>query len=253
MRLSYFAFLVLPLTLSACQSTDLQDLRDHAVQLVKHQTPSKTLAAYTWQVDTGAKKPMTLNFSADGQLSVLTTCNTLATPWRVENNELVTGTTMMTQMACREADMRQEGIAGNLLDQRKVPFVLDASNSQQPTLTLMDRSGKRYVFKGSMTPETRYQGEGQVMFYEIHPQTKSCTGLVQQQCLQVKEIRYSSNGVKTYQDANWSLFYGTIQGFQHNPKERQVIRVKRYEIKNPAADQSKYAYVHDMTIERGIL
>jgi len=46
------------------------------------------------------------------------------------------------------------------------------------------------------------------------------------------------------------LFYDQIEGFEHNPAERQVIRVKRYEIKHPAADQSKYAYVHDMTVER---
>lgn len=89
------------------------------------------------------------------------------------------------------------------------------------------------------------------MFYEIHPQTKSCTGVVAQQCLQVKEIRYNQQGLKTYQDANWSLFYDTIQGYQHSPNERQVIRVKRYSIKNPAADQSKYVYIHDMTVERG--
>ena len=28
------------------------------------------------------------------------------------------------------------------------------------------------------------------------------------------------------------------------------MRVKRYEIANPAADQSKYAYIQDMIIER---
>ncbi|HAB42517.1 MAG TPA: hypothetical protein DCE70_02950, partial [Acinetobacter sp.] len=41
-----------------------------------------------------------------------------------------------------------------------------------------------------------------------------------------------------------------IEGFQHTPNERQIIRVKRYEIKNPAADQSKYAYIFDMAVER---
>lgn len=46
------------------------------------------------------------------------------------------------------------------------------------------------------------------------------------------------------------LFYDQIEGYQHNPAERQIIRIKRYEIKNPAADQSKYAYIHDMTVER---
>ena len=253
MRLSYLAFILLPLTLAACQANDIQTVRDHAVQIFQQQSPSKTLSAYTWQSNTGDKKPMTLNFGSDGRLSVSTTCNTLSTAWRVDSHELVTGNTIMTQMACSKADMRQEAIAGKLLDNRKVPFVLDTSQRERPTLTLMDATGQRYSFTGSMTAETQYQSEGQVMFYEIHPQTKACSGVIRQQCLQVKEVRYNSQGLKTYQDANWSLFYGQIQGFEHNPKERQVIRVKRYEIQNPAADQSKYAYVHDMTIERAAI
>ena len=66
----------------------------------------------------------------------------------------------------------------------------------------------------------------------------------------MREIKYAENGIKTQVDKDWTLFYNHIEGFEHNPNERQIIRVKRYEIKNPAADQSKYAYVHDMTIER---
>jgi hypothetical protein len=70
------------------------------------------------------------------------------------------------------------------------------------------------------------------------------------QCLQVREIKYADNGVKTQVDKDWTYFYDQIEGFTHNPGERQVVRLKRYEIKNPAADQSKYAYVQDMIIER---
>jgi heat shock protein HslJ len=253
MRLAYLSFILLPFSLAACQANDIENVKDHTIKTLKNQTPSRTLSSYTWQTNTGAKKPLTLNFGSDGTLGVSTTCNSLSTTWRVESNELVTGNTMMTQMACSNADMRQEAIAGKLLSKRNVPFIINTQSGENPTLTLMDITGKRYLFTGIMTPETRYQGEGQTMFYEIHPQTKTCTGLVQQQCLQVKEIRYNQQGLKTYQDANWSLFYGQIQGYEHNPRERQVIRVKRFEVKNPAADQSKYAYVHDMTIERGLV
>ncbi len=253
MRLSYIALVLLPLSLAACQTHDIQNVRDQAVQLLQQKNPTKTLAAYTWQTDTGAPKPLILNFAQDGRLAISTSCNSITTSWQVDGQDLVTGNSMMTQMACPTAAMRQEAFAAQLFDQAKIPFVIDASDSQKPTLTLMDNTGKRYVFTGSMTAETQYQGEGQVMFYEIHPQTKTCTGMMRQQCLQVKEIRYNQQGLKIHQDANWSLFYGQIQGFEHNPKERQVIRVKRYDIKNPAADQSKYAYVYDMTIERGML
>ena len=251
MRFSFVALALLPLALTACQSYDIQQVRDETVQLLKKQYPAQTLTQYTWHLDTGAQRDMVVTLAPEGRLSVQTTCNSIRSTWRDENNTLITGHSMMTQMACNQSNMRQEMLATQLLDQRAVPFVLDTSNPKQPTLTLMDATGQRYVFTGKITPEALYQGEAETLFYEIHPQTKTCTGIVNQQCLQVKEIRYNQQGLKTYQDANWSLFYDTIQGFEHHPNERQVIRVKRYTIKNPAADQSKYAYVHDLTVERG--
>ena len=41
-----------------------------------------------------------------------------------------------------------------------------------------------------MTPETKYQGQAETIFLEVSPQTKACTGVAQQTCLQVKEIKY---------------------------------------------------------------
>jgi heat shock protein HslJ len=250
MRIQYFAIALLPFSLAACQSNDVQTVRDQAVQIFKQQSPSKVLTAYTWQLDTGTNKPMQLNFQDDHRLSVQTTCNSLTMSWQVESNEIITSQGMMTQMACSETAGRQEGIALRILNERKIPFVLNLQNAQNPTLTLMDASGKRYEFKGKMTPETKYNSQGETIFLEISPQMKACTGIVPQSCLQVREIKYNNQGIKTHVDANWSLFYDQIQGFEHSPNERQVIRVKRYEIRNPAADQSKYAYVHDMTVER---
>lgn len=66
----------------------------------------------------------------------------------------------------------------------------------------------------------------------------------------MREVKYNEQGLKTQVDKDWNLFYDQIEGFQHTPNERQVIRVKRFEIKNPAADQSKYAYIFDMAVER---
>ena len=250
MRLYYLAFALLPLGLAACQSNQMDTVRDQTVQIVQQQNAKKTLTAYTWSLDTGTTKPMQLNFHQDGRLSISTSCNSISTAWTVANNELTTGNSMMTQMACPPAAMQQEQLAIQLFDKQKASFVLDAHNPQQPTLTFMDQTGKRYTFQGKMTPETKYQGQGETIFLEVSPETKSCTGVAPQTCLQVREIKYNEQGLKTYQAQNWSLFYDTIEGYQHTSKERQVIRVKRYTLKNPAADQSKYAYVHDMTIER---
>ncbi len=249
MKLKYLILALLPLGLAACQSSDMQKFGDNVVTILQQQNPSKTISAYEWHLDTGAAKHMIAKFDAEGRFSVATTCNTLGGAWKVDSNQLVIGNLMSSMMACSNEAMKQEQLAGQIFN-KTVPFVLETANANAPTLTLMTTNGQRYVFTGKMTPETQYQGQADTIFLEISPQTKQCTGVARQTCLQVKEIKYNESGVKTQVDKDWTLFYDQIQGFQHSPNERQIIRVKRFVIKNPAADQSKYAYIYDMAVER---
>jgi heat shock protein HslJ len=250
MKLKFLAIALFPLTLAACQTADLQKAGDLAVSVLQQQNANKTLASYQWSTDTGAPKPLVLNFSDDNRLSINTSCNTMASSWKVESNIIETGTLMSTMMACSGDLMKQEGIAGQIFESGKTAFKLNLNDVNTPTLTLTAKNGTPYVFTGKMTPETKYQTQGETIFLEVSPETKKCTGVAPQTCLQVREVKYADNGVKTQVDKDWTLFYNQIEGFEHRPNERQIIRVKRYEIKNPAADQSKYAYVYDMAVER---
>lgn len=251
MKLKYLVIALFPFAVAACQSSDMQKVGDIALSVLQQQNPDKTLASYQWSTQTAdAPKPMVLHFVDHNRLSIATSCNTLAGSWSVENNTLSVGNMMSTQMACSGNAMKQEAYASSIFSAKKVPFVLNLNDKQSPTLTLTTANGEKVVFTGKMTAETKYQSVGETIFLEVSPETKQCTGVAAQTCLQVREIKYAENGVKTQVDKDWSLFYDQIEGFQHTPSERQVIRLKRYEIKNPAADQSKYAYVHDMTIER---
>lgn len=253
MKLKYLVIALFPFALAACQSSDIQKVGDIAVSVLQQQNADKTLAAYQWSIATAdTPEPLVLHFLESGSLSISTSCNTLGGSWKVENNNTInTGNMMSTQMACTGNAMNQEAFASSIFSGgAKVPFVLNLNDKDKPTLTLTTSKGEKVVFTGKMTPETKYQSAGETIFLEVSPETKQCTGVAPQTCLQVREIKYAENGVKTQVDKDWSLFYDQIEGFQHTPSERQVIRLKRYEIKNPAADQSKYAYVHDMTIER---
>ena len=251
MKIKFLLIALFPLTLAACQSGHIQQAGDLAVSVLQQQNADKTLTSYQWRTNTGtAPKPLVLNFDPQGHLSISTSCNGMGTSWKVENNQIVTGNLMSTQMACAEASMQQERVASDLLSKRAAPFILNLKDAEQPTLTIISATGQKYVFTGKMTPETKYQTQAETIFLEVAPETKQCTGVVPQTCLQVREIKYAENGVKTQVNQNWTLFYDHIEGFKHNPAERQIIRVKRYEIKNPAADQSKYVYIHDMTVER---
>ena len=227
MKLKFLAIALFPLTLAACQTADLQKAGDLAVSVLQQQNASKTLSSYQWSTNTGSEKPLVLNFLSNGTLGISTSCNNLSTSWKAENNTIVTGNMAATMMACPQDRMQQEGIASQIFDGGKTAFLFNLNDINAPTLTLTAKNGKQYVFTGKMTPETKYQTQAETIFLEISPETKQCTV-----------------------DKDWTLFYDQIEGFQHSPNERQIIRIKRYELKNPAADQSKYAYIYDMAVER---
>lgn len=253
MKLKFIVLALLPLTFAACQSSDIQQAGDLAVATIQQKNADQILPAYHWELNRGLERSVVLSFNAQGRLSAVTGCNGLGTTWSVKNNIITTSEVVGTEMACDAVLMEQERFVSQLLQKRDIPFTLNATDPDKPTLTLMAANGQTYEFIGKMTPETKYQGQAETIFLEISPDTKQCTGVTQQSCLQVKEVKYDQNGLKTQVDKDWTLFYDQIEGFQHSPNERQIIRVKRFEIKHPAADQSKYAYIFDMAVEREIV
>ena len=214
---------------------------------------TQALTAYTWSYQPKTTtKPIVLNFS-ENRLAIATGCNRQSTTWKVENGALVTTELMSTMMACEPALMQQEKLSASIFQKRNIPFELNINNIEQPTLTITNAQGQKYTFTGKMTPETKYQSEGKTIFLEVAPETKPCTGVAPQTCLQVREIKYNDKGVKTYVDKNWALYYGQIEGFEHNPNQRVILRVKRFDVKNPAADQSRHADILDMVVEQEIM
>lgn len=250
MKLKYIVLALLPFSLAACQTTQTSSSMGQTVNVQSVADQNKILTAYTWVSTTATTpKPLVLQFDEQARLSVQTSCNGLGSSFKIEGNTIVTGVMIGTQMACAEPAMQQERFAAALLGQRAIPFELNSQNIEAPSLTLTTAQGEKQVFVGKMTPETKYQSQAEIIFLEISPETKACTGVAPQTCLQVREIKYDDKGVKTQIDKDWTLFYDRIEGYQHNPELRQIVRVKRYERKNPAADQSKYAYVKDLVVE----
>ncbi|MBK0063771.1 MULTISPECIES: META and DUF4377 domain-containing protein [unclassified Acinetobacter] len=249
MKIRCLILALLPFSIVACQSVQ-QTSAPAVIHAEKQMNANKILSAYTWSYQPdGTPRPVQLNFS-ENRLSIITGCNNQGGSWKIENNQLITSSLVSTMKACEPALMKNERFASGLLSDQKNKFELNTSSIEQPTLTITASNGQQYEFKGTMTPETKYQSQGEIIFLEIAPETKQCTGVAPQTCLQVREIKYDGKGIKTQVDKDWTLFYDQIEGYQHRDDQRVIIRVKRYERKNPAADQSKYAYVHDMTVEQ---
>ncbi|MFU8927351.1 DUF4377 domain-containing protein [Acinetobacter puyangensis] len=254
MKLKLIAVLSLSLAgvLTACQSNQSTTTSSQKEAIHVKQHLQQTLQGYTWSYQPQQNiPPIVLNFQ-DNRMSIYSGCNRMGTDFSLNQNTLKTGNVISTKMACEPERMKQEQFAASLFQNRELALNLNTANPDQPLLTVRGADGQQYQFVGTATPETKYQGQGEIVFLEVAPETKACVGVAAQQCLQVREIKYNAQGLKTA-TGNWELFYGQIEGFQHDPKLRTIIRTKRFTVKNPAADQSKYAYVHDMTVEQELV
>lgn len=227
----------------------------------------KTLQAYHWDLERAEdqsgralpaftalapKKVLRLGFSGDARtahrVSIGNLCNVMGAGYQLDGNKISITNPIGTMMACEPPLMQLEQAVSAQITRAESLRITQDNNA--PRLTLQFNDGSRWLLKSVPTNETKYGGAGETMFYEVGPQTKPCNHGVAKgmQCLQVRELRYDSNGRKTVA-GDWQHFYGNIEGYQHEPGYSNVLRVKRYTIANPPADASRYAYVLDMTVE----
>ncbi|SDR15785.1 META and DUF4377 domain-containing protein [Pseudoxanthomonas sp. CF125] len=260
--------LMLPLALAACAkppqgepATPPAATAPAATQPASADTAA-LLSAYRWRLNdakdasgkriealfVSADKPLQLDFK-DGRVSVGNTCNHMGGAYSVAGDKLKFDRFASTLMACIDAKlMALDQEIGKRLETEST-FALQTGDA--PTLTLTASNGDTLTFKGEPTAETRYGGPGETAFLEVAAQTKPCNHplIPNLQCLQVREIKYDDKGIKTGTDGSFENFYGNIEGYTHEPGIRNVVRVKRYTIKNPPADGGSLAYVLDMVVE----
>lgn len=192
-----------------------------------------------------ADQPVQLDF-IDGRVGVSNTCNRMGGSYSVAGEQLTFDRMASTLMACTDAKlMALDQEVGKRLE-GSLKFAQSAD-----TLILTTASGDALTFTGEPTAETRYGGPGETVFLEVAAQTQACSHplIPDKQCLQVRELKYDDKGIKTGTDGAFGNFYQDIEGYAHEPGVRNVLRVKRYTIKNPPADGSSLAYELDMVVE----
>ena len=155
-------------------------------------------------------------------------------------------------MACPDsAIMALEQKVAQRLPQASQWSIAQADPAQ---LTLSFKDGGQWLLDGQPTDATRYGSAGEQIFLEVASQRVTCSHplIPQYQSLQVRRIEYDGQGSKTHV-GSWENFYSEIQGYQHQPGVRNVLRIKRYQRQAPPADASAYVYVLDMTVESEIV
>ena len=68
-------------------------------------------------------------------------------------------------------------------------------------------------------------------------------------CLWVRERKYDANGVALAPTEDWHFLYQDIEGYTHEAGIRNVVRIHKFDIKNPPADAPSVAYVLDLVVE----
>lgn len=228
------------------------------------------LQAYHWDLDVAqdasgqalpqfkALEPKTrvrLNFMAGkaGEHTIATkVCNQMVGRYVLDGQRMQVDGVVSTQMACLGDGLSQlERAVGAQLDQVQTVQLLQPA--PQPRIAVGFRDGSRWHLSGQPTDATRFGSAGETIFLEVGPETKPCNaGVIDTQCLQVREVRYDASSRKSYA-SDWQNFYAPIEGFTHEAGLRHVLRIKRYPIANPPADASSFAYVLDMRVESEIV
>ncbi len=194
-----------------------------------------------------ADKPLTLIFN-DGRLSVDNACNRLGGSYTLEGDALTVGDMMSTNMACGEPGVA--ALDGLVSERLKGKLKLTALHAD--AMTLVAANGDVLGFRAEPTAEARYGGEGETVFMEVDAQTKPCQHPLMKNatCLQVREVKYDDKGLEQGKRGAYENFYGNIEGYTHTPGVRNVLRLKRFQVKNPPADGSSLAYVLDMVVSQ---
>lgn len=257
-----YALLLLPIVAS-CAATPPTS-KDGSVPA---SAAADTLTAYHWQLRDAADRsgkridalfarpqlPLQLDFR-DGRLGVANACNRIGGGYRVENGRLRLGPMAQTLMACRDPALAKlDDAIGRRL--RGDPRFDVQNGGGEARLRLTTDTGDTLDFVGRPTAETRYGSAGETIFLEVDAQTQPCTHPLMRdaRCLKVRERRYDANGLPAGAPGEWQSLSQDIEGYTHEAGVRNVLRVKRYAIKNPPADAPSQAYVLDTVVESEIV
>lgn len=203
---------------------------------------------------TGA--PVQLDFSK-GRLAVSNTCNQMAGSYREQQGRLEIPPLASTLMAC--ADPRRaaldQAVSGRLQGTLGLGLQGPDTPGMPARLTLTTADGSVLGFTGRPTAATRYDGPAERIYLEVAADTAPCTdgAQAQQPCLQVRRVRYDDQGLRLGRPLPFALFSAPIEGYQHQPGVRNVLRVDRYSRAGAPADTDAQAYVLDKVVESEIV
>lgn len=194
-----------------------------------------------------AVQPYTFTFTAS-MLNVQGGCNSFGGSYQINDQSQLEAQQMRSSMmACEPLLMQADDALAALLAQ---PLQLNISEDSPPRLQLRTVSNETLVLEGEATPESLY-GPGDIIFLEVDAKQLPCRNPrnAQTSCLQVRTINFDEQGLRAGPSGPWQPFYDAIDGYNHIPGERNVLRVKRFDRGAIAGDSAPAIYILDLIVE----
>ncbi|MEY6433619.1 copper resistance protein NlpE N-terminal domain-containing protein [Thioalkalicoccus limnaeus] len=188
----------------------------------------------------------------DSRLHVQGGCNGLRGAYGFDADGMleVTGRAS-TMMAC-EAPLMEADAALSALMAEPLETVL--IRGLEPRLVLLTTAGDALVLTGELTPEARFGAPTRV-FMEVAAQTVECEAALLEdgRCLQVREIRFDEQGLRVGTPDEWQAFTSIIEGYQHQPGIRNVLRLERFDPPAGPNVPEGPIYVLDLVVESEVV
>ena len=182
---------------------------------------------------------ITLNFNQN-HITYNVGCNQLSNQYSLSKNTMQPiGTGISTLMGCGELQAREQWLAKQMQSPSELQIMetqVDAVLSQ----TTADGSWLQWV--GKLKPEVKY-GKGETVFLEVKPKWQYCDNVTDRKCLEVRDINYDTQGLKTAV-GQWHLLDAPIMGYRHDESAQRVLRLTRY--RTPPTDTKGYGNLYQL-------
>ena len=199
----------------------------------------------------GQDRPVVLSF-AGSRLSVQGPCNRLVGEYQVTAaNQLTVNVAASTMMACDPALMQADSALSILLAK---PLQVQMTGRPSAQLQLVSPGNGTLNFTGEPTPESLF-GAGTTVFLEIAAQSVACPSppSPHTRCLLYRQRHYDDKGLLVGTPGEWKPLTVNIEGFNHREGERNVLRVKQFQVPASAGGAPSNLYVLDMVVESEIV